>query len=56
MKLYRDGYNRTNLDIKLGPLELEFKAIDEPWDGPGVRFLARLSRRFWVLNINWGAP
>lgn len=54
MRLFRDGYNKTNLHIGGIYTGAYFYAVDEPWDGPAVGILLRFRGRRWLrLEAAW---
>lgn len=58
MKFYRDGYNRTNLDVGLSRfMRIRFWAVHEPWDGPSVGLIIEIGsrqRKFLRVEFAWG--
>ena len=55
VRIFRDGYNRTNLTIGSfrSVAEIRLSAVDEPWDGPAVRAMVRVRKHFVVIETRW---
>jgi hypothetical protein len=56
MRIFRDGYNRTNLTFGSFRTfaEVALSAQNEPWDGPGVMIMIRVGRRWMRLDATFG--
>jgi hypothetical protein len=53
IKLFHNGFNEKILALKFSPLEIEFRASDEPWGTTYVSVWVRMFKHYFRWELSW---